>query len=168
VIITTLAATAFERVAKRRHGQTMTPVEIFSEIVSEMPNCFDDVRPGEKYRVSNPADKSENFAEKWNSNPSLPRAFFAWQQQLERTLLYGYMNFPSRERFRNELSEVFGTSAGVACDDYFDQIRGGEYPGLSAAAANRARVASRSAALVGLGQNEPTSESKPKSLNRLG
>ncbi|MFK7974511.1 MAG: nucleotidyltransferase [Halioglobus sp.] len=168
VIITTLAATAFERVATRRHGQTMTPIEILLEIVSEMPKCFDESRSGEQYRVLNPADKSENFAEKWNSNPSLPTAFFAWRQQMERTLHYGYLNFPSRERFRNELAEVFGTSAGVACDDYFDQIRSGEYPGLSAAAANMARIAGRSAALVGLSRNEPTSESKPKSLNRLG
>jgi Second Messenger Oligonucleotide or Dinucleotide Synthetase domain len=168
VIITTLAAKAFERVATRRAGQTMTPMEIWSEIVSEMPHCFDAGLPGEQYRLENPADKTENFAEKWNTNPDLPRVFSAWQLQLERTLRYGYINFPSRERFRDALTGVFGKSAGVACDEVFASIRSGIYPGLSEAAAMQARIAGQSAALIGLGRSEPTVASKPKPLNRLG
>jgi hypothetical protein len=168
VIITTLAARAFERIATRRRGQTMSPFEIWSEIVAEMPDCFDQNRPGEQYRLENPCDTSENFAEKWNRDSNLPRAFFAWQNQLERTLRYGYINFPSLERFRNELIEVFGTSAGTACDEYFTRVHIGAYPGLSDAAASKARIAGRSAALIGLGRSEPTSASKPKPLDRLG
>jgi len=37
-----------------------------------------------KWFVVNPADVSENFAEKWQSDPQLPECFFAWVYQLQR------------------------------------------------------------------------------------
>ena len=131
--------------------------------------CFDDSMPDEKYRLLNPCDPDENFAEKWNDNELLVRTFYDWHASLEQTLRYGLMNFPSRERFRGELAKAFGTSAGRACDEYFAEIRtGGEYPGLSEAAARQAQIAGHSAALIGLGRTEPMRAAEPDPLDRLG
>ena len=168
VLVITLAAKAYERVAKRNINQALTPLEILEQVVAEMPKCFDASLSGERYRLQNPKDPDENFAEKWNKDPTLPHAFFAWQNDLVQTFRYGLIEFPSKARFRVELTESFGFSAGRACDDYFAEIRDGVYPGLSAAAAQSARVAGRSAALIGLGSTEPIREAKPKPLDRLG
>lgn len=168
VLVTTLAAKAYERVARRNLGRTLTPLQILEQIAAEMANCFDAPWQGEQYRLQNPKDPEENFAEKWNKDPALPRTFFAWQNDLVRTLRYGLIEFPSKARFRTELTESFGTSAGKACDEYFAEIRDGVYPGLSAGAARSARVAGQSAALIGLGSAEPTRAAEPKPLDRLG
>ena len=164
----TLAAKAYEHVALRNLGRALTPLQILEQVAAEMPNCFDAPLQGEQYRLQNPKDPEENFAEKWNDDPVLPRTFFAWQSDLVRTLRYGVVEFPSKARFRTELTESFGTSAGRACDDYFAEIRDGVYPGLSAAAAQSARVAGQSAALIGLGSAEPTRAAEPRPLDRLG
>ena len=168
VIITTLAAKAYERVALRYRGHAISPLAILTEVVSEMRSCFDAPTASEQYRLLNPEDPDENFAEKWNDNPALPRTFFDWHTNLKQTLRYGLVDFPSRERFRSELAEVFGISAGRACDEYFAEVKNGVYPGLSVAAAQQARVASHSAALIGLGRSEPIRASEPKPLDRLG
>lgn len=168
ILITTLAAKAYERVAVRSHDKVMTPLQILTEVTAEMLNCFDPPQQGEQYRLENPEDTDENFAEKWNDNPELPRTFFDWHQNLERSLHYGYIDFPSRERFRSELTEAFGTSSGHACDEYFAVIKNVHYPGLSPAAAEQARIAGQSAALIGLGRTEPTRAAQPKPLDRLG
>ena len=168
VILTTLAAKAYAKVAARHAGQTLSPLELLEAVVSEMPNEFDTPSAGERYRLLNPRDAGENFAEKWNKDPTRPKSFFAWHQSLQQTLRYGYLNFPSKERFRRELADVFGTSAGRACDDYFASIGAGTYPGLSLPAANAARVAGTSAALIGLGRQEPTRAAEPEPLDRLG
>lgn len=168
VILTTLAAKAYERVARRHRGQVLSPLQILIEVVAEMPNCFDSPTAAERYRLLNPKDPNENFAEKWNRDPELPRTFSAWHANLLEVLRYGLIDFPSRERFRAELMEAFGTSAGRTCDEYFAEIGNGVYPGLAPAAARRARVAGKSAALVGLGRTEPTRASEPEPLDRLG
>lgn len=167
VLITTLAAKAYERVARLNFGRTLTPLQILEQVAAEMPNCFDAPLDGEQYRLQNPEDPEENFAEKWNEDPALPRTFYAWQNELVRTLRYGLIEFPSKVRFRAELMESFGTSAGRACDDFFAEVRD-VYPGLSAAAAQMARVAGKSAALIGLGSSEPTRAAEPRPLDRLG
>jgi len=168
VIITTLAAKAYERVVRRSRGQIFSPLDTLVAIAEEMSKCFDASTENEPYRLLNPRDPDENFAEKWNSNPALHSTFTAWQKDLTQTLRYGLINFPSRERFRTELSEIFGTSVGTACDDFFATIADGVYPGLSAAAAQQARVAGRSAALIGLGRSEPVRPAEPEPLDRLG
>ena len=168
VIITTLAALAYERVALRSRHRSLSPLQIMTEVVEEMANCFSPPQFGETYRVENPRDPSENFAEKWNDNELLPRTFFAWLNELKQALRFGYVQFPSRERFRSELVEAFGTSGGRACDEYYSEIKNGVYPGLSKAAATQARLAGSSAAVIRLGSAEPTAPARPKPLKRLG
>jgi len=168
VLITTLAAKAYARVVARSRGQVLTPLQLMEAVASEMPNCFDDPTPAEPYRLLNPRDRGENFAEKWNTNPALVDTFHAWHQALVQTLRYGFIRFPSKERFRRELTNAFGKSAGRACDDYFAEIKSGVYPGLSATAAAHARGAGQSAAIIGLGRHEPGQAARPKPLDRLG
>ena len=168
VILTTLVAKAYERVVKRSWDQTLSPLQILTQVVAEMPNCFDSPTASEPHRLLNPADYSENFSEKWNENPEFVRTFSIWHSHLQRVLRYGLFNFPSRERFRSELAEAFGMSAGRVCEEFFAEITNGVYPGLSVAAARKAGVAGRSAALIGLGRSEPTRAAQPKPLDRLG
>jgi len=168
VIITTLAAKAYAKVATRYAGRPLSPLDLIEAVVREMPNGFDSPSAAERYRLLNPRDGGENFAEKWNEDPARPATFYDWHEALQQTLRYGYLNFPSKERFRRELADAFGTSAGRACDDYFASIGDGTYPGLSPAAANAARVAGTSAALIGLGRQEPTRAAEPEPLDRLG
>lgn len=168
VILTTLAAKAYAKVAASYAGRALSPLDLIEAVVREMPNGFNTPSATERYRLLNPRDPGENFAEKWNADPARPATFYAWHEALQESLRYGYLNFPSKERFRRELAESFGTSAGRACDDYMASIVGGTYPGLSPAAANAARVAGKSAALIGLGRQEPTRAAEPEPLDRLG
>jgi hypothetical protein len=39
-----------------------------------------------KWRIKNPADDNENFAEKWASTPELAKSFFAWVYQVRRDI----------------------------------------------------------------------------------
>ncbi len=168
VLITTLAAKAYQQVAMKNRGQALSPLKVLEQVAAEMTSCFDAPRQGEKYRVLNPKDPDENFAEKWNEDPARAMTFFAWHETLMQSLRYGYVKCPTKQRFRSELTESFGSSAGSACDDYFAQIRSGVYPGLSAAAAQNAAIAGKSAALIGLGSAEPSRAAQPRPLDRLG
>lgn len=168
IILTTLTAKAYSKIASLSAGQALRPLELLEALVRELPNGFDTPSTTEQHRLLNPRDASENFAEKWNKDKSRPYAFEKWHESLQQTLRYGYLNFPSKERFRRELTETFGTSAGLACDEYLASIGKGTYPGLSPAAANSASISGRSSALIGLGRQEPTRAAEPESLNRLG
>ncbi len=168
VILTTLAAKAYAKVAANYAGRALGSLDLIEAVVREMPNGFDTPTATGRYQLLNPRDAGENFAEKWNDDPARPATFYAWHEALQQSLRYGYLNFPSKERFRRELAESFGTSAGRACDDYMASIGVGTYPGLSPAAANAVRVAGKSAALIGLGRQEPTRAAEPEPLDRLG
>jgi hypothetical protein len=168
IVISTLAALAYERVAKRSLRLSLSPIQVITEVVDEMASFIDTPATIGEYRVENPRDPSENFAEKWNENELLARTFFDWRRDLAVALRYGYINFPSRDRFRTELVEKFGVTAGPACDEHLSRNAGGTFAGLSSAASTRASQANASAAALGLGRSEPTAPAKPKPLKRLG
>lgn len=168
ILITTLAAKAYLRVALRANGKPLSLLQILIQVAEEMPQCFDNPQPGELYRLENPKDESENFVEKWGEDPTLRQTFHLWLDHFKETLRYGMMNFPTQERFRDELIEVFGKSAGKACNDCFEKNNHGVYPGLSVLAEEKARAAKRSAGVFGLASTEPSVAARPKPLNRLG
>jgi hypothetical protein len=74
MIITNLAAHAYE-------GQTDIG-EALVHIVTTMPNFVRSTRP----RVPNPTDPSEDYADRWATNPVLEDNFWAWHQQVTADL----------------------------------------------------------------------------------
>lgn len=168
VILTTLAGKAYERVALRHQRQSVAPLQLLIDVVAEMPNCFDEPLGTESYRLVNPADPQENFAEKWNDDADLMHTFFDWHKHMERSLRFGLVEFPTRARFRNEIEETFGVTAGKACDEYFSRISSHASLGLSKAATRTSENAQQTAAVLGLGDKEPSRAARPKPLDRLG
>ncbi len=68
IIITTLAAHAY--------GNQADIYDAFTDIVRDMPR-FIEYENG-RWRVANPVDPDENFADKWNEQPQRQRAFISW------------------------------------------------------------------------------------------
>ncbi len=76
IIITTLAALAY---GEQRHLQ-----EALVDIIEGMP-AFIEHRNGQWW-VANPVDDDENFADKWNEEPELEKAFMRWIDQVKLDL----------------------------------------------------------------------------------
>ncbi len=81
IIITTLAARSYEFYALREHA---TEFDLLTTTVSSMnrfiePNSENGKTP---WRIPNPTDSDENFAERWNQDERLATAYFDWQKRL--------------------------------------------------------------------------------------
>jgi hypothetical protein len=79
IIITTLAARAYERLALS--GATYeTDYDLLLAVVVDMPRFIRVNGAGEArhYVVENETVAGENFAEKWNADPNLASAFYGW------------------------------------------------------------------------------------------
>lgn len=82
VIVTTLAACSYEHcVTKNVYVDTY---ELIVDVIGRMPDFIQCIEHGGhiEYRIDNDATLGENFAEKWNHDPRLPAAFFAWQEKV--------------------------------------------------------------------------------------
>lgn len=167
VLITTLACTAYLRVAAASRYAPKRPIDAIRAILREMPNCFDAPRPGERYRVENPVYREENFAEKWNKDPALSQAFMEWHQQIVRDLQLGLVQFESPVEFAEHFDLAFGhrskTLAETALAKSLDQC---VMIGLSPLAADKARNLNALSAVFGVSTQSKTQSPAP--LNRLG
>lgn len=74
IIITTLAAKAYEKVLKT--GASMLFYDIMVAILNAMPEYI--LKSYGKWYIQNPVDPKENFADKWNENNSKAKIFFEW------------------------------------------------------------------------------------------
>lgn len=81
IIITTLAAQSYAYCVSRTEYET--EFDVLVDVVRNMPLFIERTgRSGERgWFVWNESTDGENFAEKWNRNPSLATAFEAWQRQ---------------------------------------------------------------------------------------
>jgi hypothetical protein len=68
IIITTLAATLYK-------GQDNIYNAIYDILFGINENA---VKQAGKFYIPNPANPGENFADKWDKDPSLPKSFFEW------------------------------------------------------------------------------------------
>jgi hypothetical protein len=100
IIITTLAAHAYQNEADL--------FEALSNIINGMadPRNIKDQYGG--YYIPNPTNPDENFAEKWNEDPNLPKAFLAWLGQLKADLETGI-----QQRDLSQLKESLGPLFGA-------------------------------------------------------
>lgn len=100
IIITTLSA-------NRYSGQD----NVFNAIYDILNNINKEmlIREGE-YCISNPANLDENFADKWNENPELPKAFFNWVNNVKNVFCDNVLQKKDEIEMGKVLNESLGFS----------------------------------------------------------
>jgi len=107
IIITTLAAQAY---------QNETDLfEALTNIINGMTDPKNLKDQQGKYYVPNPTNLEENFAEKWNDDPSLPKAFLAWLGQLKSDMESAIEQRDMSE-IKESLSPILG--AGIVANAF--------------------------------------------------
>lgn len=110
-VITTLAAKAYEELAKDSAIYIRDPAEIMLELIEKMPSF---IRPRSgSWQVCNPMDEGENFAEKWNrphgEGDKYRNAFHTWHAEAKQAFALGLEDLGSSARFQEEVAKAFGT-----------------------------------------------------------
>jgi len=102
IIITTLMASVYE-------GQD----NVFNVIYDALNKVSDDLlRKEGKYSVLNPVNPGENFADKWNEDSSLPKAFFEWIQAAKDTFCGNALD----QKDKMEIGAILNESMGFSKD----------------------------------------------------
>lgn len=83
VIITTLAAKSYRKIVDDKIEYSC-PFDMLKDIVRNMHNF---IKIGDEYKIVNPTNENENFAEKWNNDKKYVEAFASWQQAAYQELL---------------------------------------------------------------------------------
>jgi hypothetical protein len=110
VIVTTLLAWSY---AERAHNRTYdSELDFVIDVVRHMPKFIrQDFRDGKMYySIPNETTAGENFAEKWNADPRLPKAFFNWHNAL-MSILGDFDQAQGIDAVGKSLSVAFGDSA---------------------------------------------------------
>jgi hypothetical protein len=101
IIITTLAAQVYQNEA-----------DLFKALMNIIKGMTDTKNLNNKlgkYYIPNPTNIEENFAEKWNDDKNLPKAFFAWLKQLKSDMESLIEQRDSLE-IKESLSQIFGAA----------------------------------------------------------
>lgn len=112
IILTTLAARSYaDRIARTAYRDTY---ELILDVVRHLPEFIQVVeRNGSSfYLIENETTTGENFADKWNLDPRLPRAFYGWHKDTV-TMLEGLMAINGKDRLSEALQKYFGASQGT-------------------------------------------------------
>jgi hypothetical protein len=102
IIITTLAGHAYQNEADL--------FEAITNIINGMTDPKNIKAPDGKYYIPNPTNLDENFADKWNEDVNLPKAFLAWLGQLKSDMEMA-VELKDLSEMRKFLGPIFG--AGV-------------------------------------------------------
>lgn len=109
-ILTTLAALAYQEVVLESQYQEIRAIDAIFKIVQKMPK-FIRIINGE-FKVLNPKDSRENFAEKWNrpqgEGHSYARAFFDWYSAACNAFSLGFIQADNPKQLEDALSIQFG------------------------------------------------------------
>ncbi len=76
IVITTLATKSYKMIIEEGREYSC-PFEMLKDIVGNMDNF---IKVGDEYKIENPTNKKENFAEKWNKDIKYVEAFATWQK----------------------------------------------------------------------------------------
>jgi len=108
IIITTLAARSYDSAIKC--AVYNNDLEILLDVVKGMPDYIEKQEVYDtKYFVWNPTTEGENFAEKWNFDPSLAEAFYSWQKAMVQHLEM-LTESAGLDVIRKQLKYTFGDS----------------------------------------------------------
>jgi len=101
IIITTLAASLYR-------GQNNIYTAIYDILLGINEST---IKKAGVFYIPNPANPNENFAEKWNSDPSWPKEFFEWLDAARK--VFGTTIFEKVEdaKFNSNLEESLGIKA---------------------------------------------------------
>ncbi len=119
-LITTLAGLSYEHIAQDRSFHFRRPLDALLAVVRTMPD-FIDGSPG-RWEVLNPADREENFAEKWNrpDGQKYRDAFLGWHKHALGSFQIGLNEQVSMEHYQEEVSRAFGVEKS-----FLDDVTGG-------------------------------------------
>jgi hypothetical protein len=134
IILTTLAAESYGFHASR--SSYATELDFVLAVVRDLPRFIEQVvtREGTRYVILNPTTEGENFAEKWNSDPRLARAFFTWHAGAV-SHFEGLLSAVGIDQFRKRLTESFGDTGARAVDQMTDETSAARSAGLLSVAA---------------------------------
>ncbi|MCF3490792.1 nucleotidyltransferase [Stenotrophomonas maltophilia] len=115
-VITTLAALAYQSIAKDSNHRFLRPIDALLEVVERMPDFIGG--SSGNWLVLNPVEPSENFAEKWNrpEGANGRRTFDKWHAQATNAFSLGLREHASMESFREEVSSAFGVGRNFVKD----------------------------------------------------
>jgi hypothetical protein len=119
IIITTLAAQAFQRVA--RQVVYADEFQLLQAVVRTMP-AFISVGPDGKLCMPNPVNRYENFAEKWSAHPARARAFVEWHARFQ-TDVNALAVARGLDEVKRLLARMLGDNTAVTVlKDYTDRV----------------------------------------------
>ena len=76
ILITTLATKSYEQIVLDRIEYSC-PFEMMKDIVKQMHHF---IKTDNEFKVANPTNENENFAEKWNDDVNYAKTFALWQK----------------------------------------------------------------------------------------
>lgn len=166
-LITTLAGLSYEEVARGNLVRWRSPLDAMIEIVDRMPD-FVGGGPG-NWEVLNPADRGENFAEKWNREKGVGdryrAAFYAWHAEAKADFALGLRDLGGRDALPDEMRRKFGIPVTLV-----EAVTAG-LPGnwvIPGMGAGKTRNKIAAAGLAGAGVTSGASQHSANSLGRLG
>lgn len=165
-IITTLATLAYESVVARSRNAPVQPIEALLALVDAMPQFIQGSRGD--YKVLNPKNPGENFAEKWNraggEGDAYAAAFFAWHDTAKADMRLGLQDLGSAEVFETRMNSRFGVPRTVI-KGLLETLPGtlpGRAPGTTQRSLTLAKLLGAGASTAGV------STATAKSVGRLG
>ncbi len=145
IILTTFAAHLYR-------GQTSIAAALSDTVAAlpRFPRRFDGA-----YEILNPVNPKENFADKWNEDPALPKAFFRWVGVLREDLQHWSEPGAGIFHLSSSLNARFGeTVVNRALTGYGDSLRLARDAGALAMASGRGNLV-RSGSASGLTRLPP-------------
>jgi hypothetical protein len=120
VVITTLAARSYEYCVG--HFVYDSELDVVRDIIRHMPAFIETRMAGARqlWFIWNETTSGENFAEKWNHDPSRAEAFFAWHTQASADL-DRLADIEGIDRLNKSLSESFGPAPVTKAFDALTQ-----------------------------------------------
>ena len=122
VIITTLASRSYEHCAL--NNEYDGELALLCDVIRHMPDFIihTDLNGRTFWAIWNETTEGENFAEKWNSDPRRPNAFYTWHRKL-MTDLESLVHIEGLDLLSKRLGDAFGSrQASRALDPITDRI----------------------------------------------
>jgi len=164
-VITTLASRAYEQIVLESRMRPLRPIEALISLVDRMPALVEGQR-GE-FRVCNPKNPDENFAEKWNrpngEGEAYRRAFFEWHAAAMQDVRMGFHDYRNAEGLETAMFERFGVPK-TSVREAIDTLAGDAT--LPGRAAGMTRNVLRMTVLAGVGS--AATAASAQTVGRLG
>jgi len=132
VILTTLATHAYSSLVMESQNAPIRYIDAIFEIAKRMPNFIQN--DSGEFKVLNPCDSGENFAEKWNrkdgEGEKYRDAFNKWHVQALSDLELGYQSYENVDTFAEEMKDRFGVTKTLV-ESTIDRLpKNASIPGL--------------------------------------